>query len=387
MSYVDLSPEEESVVLATFDPIAEMAGTDKTKLDELLRAAAFNDETLRAAIGDAAGLRPDLGERQTLEERFVVPPFSILDCRQGYWQARKRAWLSLGIESEVGRSADVGGSRRPAAKASYSGSTARGDGRARAVEQDDDSKTTGSIFDPVLCELIYRWFCPPTGVVLDPFAGGSVRGLIAAQLGRRYLGIDLSETQVAANQVQARALFPKKKDQPNWFVGNSRQLRQVVKPRRKKLEVDLVFSCPPYGDLERYSDNFEDLSTMSARDFDLAYRDIIEEAISCLKTDRFACFVVGDYRAKDGFYRRLASLTIDAFERCGARLYNYAILIQPAASLPMMAAKPFEISRKLGKMHQDVLIFCKGDPKKATAAIGAVEAGGIETETLGGKIE
>ena len=33
-----------------------------------------------------------------------------------------------------------------------------------------------SIFDPVVCELAYTWFAPVGGVVLDPFAGGSVRG-------------------------------------------------------------------------------------------------------------------------------------------------------------------------------------------------------------------
>src|SRR5262245_16475161 len=55
-----------------------------------------------------------------------------------------------------------------------------------------------SIFDPVLCEMAYRWFTPPGGLVLDPFAGGSVRGIIASMLGRRYVGIDLSATQLAA---------------------------------------------------------------------------------------------------------------------------------------------------------------------------------------------
>ena len=45
-----------------------------------------------------------------------------------------------------------------------------------------------SIFDPVLCELAYRWYCPPGGVILDPFAGGSVRGIVASKLGRRYVG-------------------------------------------------------------------------------------------------------------------------------------------------------------------------------------------------------
>lgn len=39
----------------------------------------------------------------TLADRFLVPPFSVLDARQGYWQDRKRAWLALGIQSELGR--------------------------------------------------------------------------------------------------------------------------------------------------------------------------------------------------------------------------------------------------------------------------------------------
>lgn len=57
-----------------------------------------------------------------------------------------------------------------------------------------------SIFDPVLTELAYRWFCPPTGYILDPFAGGSVRGIVAAVLGRAYTGIDLRPEQIEANQ-------------------------------------------------------------------------------------------------------------------------------------------------------------------------------------------
>lgn len=39
----------------------------------------------------------------TLSDRFLVPPFSVLDARQGYWQDRKRQWLALGIMSELGR--------------------------------------------------------------------------------------------------------------------------------------------------------------------------------------------------------------------------------------------------------------------------------------------
>jgi hypothetical protein len=40
---------------------------------------------------------------RTLMERFGVAPFSVLKAREGWWQERKRAWLALGIQSELGR--------------------------------------------------------------------------------------------------------------------------------------------------------------------------------------------------------------------------------------------------------------------------------------------
>jgi hypothetical protein len=41
----------------------------------------------------------------SLADRFGVPPFSVLNAREGWWQDRKRAWLALGIQSELGRGA------------------------------------------------------------------------------------------------------------------------------------------------------------------------------------------------------------------------------------------------------------------------------------------
>ena len=46
--------------------------------------------------------------------------------------------------------------------------------------ESDEPYSGTSVFDPVLCEVAYRWFSPPGGHVLDPFAGGSVRGILAA---------------------------------------------------------------------------------------------------------------------------------------------------------------------------------------------------------------
>lgn len=237
--------------------------------------------------------------------------------------------------------------------------------------------TGTSIFDPVLCEIAYRWFCPPGGSILDPFAGGSVRGIVAAALGREYLGVDLRPEQVAANEVQAARICADAPFQPMWLVGDS---RIVIPGEVQRESFDLVFSCPPYGDLEIYSDRDEDLSNMEHAAFIEAYRDIIAAAVACLKPDRFAVFVVGDYRDKEGFYRNFPGETIRAFMDAGAGLYNEAILVTAAGSLPIRAGKQFATTRKLGKTHQNVLVFCKGDPRKATAAIGEVEFGDIGGE-------
>ena len=71
-----------------------------------------------------------------------------------------------------------------------------------------------SIFDPVLTELCYRWFCPSGGLILDPFAGGSVRGIVASVLGYKYEGFELRAEQVAANANTGNwALTPEQLDQ------------------------------------------------------------------------------------------------------------------------------------------------------------------------------
>jgi hypothetical protein len=229
------------------------------------------------------------------------------------------------------------------------------------------ASTGTSIFDPVLCELAYRWFCPPGGLVLDPFAGGSVRGIVAAKCGRRYIGVDLSERQVAANREQAWAICDGG-EIPVWVCGDAANLASGI-----DCAADFVFSCPPYGDLEVYSDNPADLSTMAHDAFMAAYRKIIAAAVGKLKEDRFACFVVGHYRDKQGFYWNFPGETVAAFELAGAGLYNEAICVTAAGSLPIRAGKQFSSSRKLGKTHQNVLVFCKGDPRKATEACGPVE--------------
>jgi DNA modification methylase len=277
-----------------------------------------------------------------LRDKFMEPPFSVLDTKGGGWQTRKRQWKQLGIESHLGREAECN-------VKTMSGLTPEEYEKKYGRKPMEGT----SIFDPALCELIYNWYCPENGMILDPFAGGSVRGIVANYLGYKYTGIDIRQEQIDSNREQALKLLPVDK-QPQYYVGDSNVVLTELIPM-----YDLVFSCPPYADLEVYSEMKEDLSTMEYNEFIKVYSEIIKKAVAKLKSGGYACFVVGDIRDKKGFYRDFISHTKQAFINAGAGLYNEAILLQPLGTAMLRAGKIFEAGGKLTKVHENVLIFKK----------------------------
>lgn len=38
-----------------------------------------------------------------LRDKFLEPPFSVLDTKTATWQNRKKQWINKGIKSEIGR--------------------------------------------------------------------------------------------------------------------------------------------------------------------------------------------------------------------------------------------------------------------------------------------
>lgn len=350
-----LSAELEALSLADFD--MDLLGFSLEELDNYLTRDVGQSE------GDDD--YENYAESGSLVKRYGIPPFSIFDTRSGDWQARKTAWREYGIESEKGREGEL----------VYNN---------EALSKHYSTPQSGtSIFDPVLCELAYSWFSPEDGVVVDPFAGGSVRGIVAAKLGRQYIGVDLRQEQIDENRKQWDGL-PNKSSfsdgaqevEPAWHCGNSLDIDKTL----SGIKADMVFSCPPYADLEKYSDDPADLSNMEYQEFLTAYREIIKKSCDMLKPDRFACFVVGEVRDKNGIYRGFVNDTVEAFEAAGLSFYNEIILINPAGTLPLRVQKIFNASRKIGKCHQNILIFVKGDPKNATIACGTVEMPEIEMD-------
>ena len=89
----------------------DLLGFAETELANLLDAINVNSAAAEAQTDSQSA--DVAAPPQTLAERFGIPPFSVLNAREGWWQNRKRAWIDLGIRSELGRGAPIGGAPMP----------------------------------------------------------------------------------------------------------------------------------------------------------------------------------------------------------------------------------------------------------------------------------
>lgn len=409
----DLSEKQIKAFRLADNKVSELSSWDFAKLEEELAALAempdedgfppidmedFGFDPEGGFEGEDSGTEsedgdtdPEAAERAQghLKEKFLFVPSSVLDARCGDWQNRKRLWLDLGLKSDGSRAdMQVTGSLSGSVPGYYSYKEKKEKELGRKLshkefeeylpeflpEKSTIAQTNSggllSIFDPVLCELMYSWFSFEGAKVLDPFAGGSVRGVVASMLDRHYTGVDLRKEQIEENERQREELLSGRAIQPCWVCGDSTGIKDLAPGA-----YDFIFSCPPYFDLEKYSEDEKDLSNMEFNEFLAAYRKIIGDCVSMLAEDRFACFVVGDIRntKNGGFLRNFVSETIRAFEDAGAALYNEIILFTCAGSLPIRVGRQFQASRKVGKQHQNVLVFYKGDPQKIRDIYGDVK--------------
>lgn len=412
VQWVDCDDRRAKRIMLALNRTRDFATYDDARLAELLAelqaedpiglsGSGFDDTDLAAlaaelnlSVSDPGGEPGGLPERgPSLAERFLIPPFSVLDARQGYWRDRKRQWLDLGIRSWDGRPANdlklsaddevEQGTQPNRSKPSTTGNDPEFYWKKQAAERrlgrdlttaefledhyegPDVYREGTSVFDPVLAEVVYRWFAPPAGRVLDPLAGGSVRGIVASRLGLPYVGIDLSPMQVEANEAQRHlAVDP----QPEWIVGDARDTETLTAG-----PFDLLFTCPPYFDLERYSDDPADLANAPTWDaFCDTYTQAIAASTRLLADDRFAVIVVGNVRDRRGELLDLADATTRAMTAAGLTFYNDAVLVTNAGSLALRAARSFAL-RKLGRCHQQVLVYLRGDAQRAVEALGAVD--------------
>lgn len=236
-------------------------------------------------------------QRKVLADFLVSPPFSFLDPTAEYWKKRKLEWAS--------------------------------------------------IFDPVLWECMIRWFAPTAGGrILDPFAGGCTRGIVAGFLGYQYTGVEWRPGQADINKRQADVINfakPSTRLDPAWIQANG---NRVTLPDAESY--DMVLTSAPL-----YSGN--DANWKTYEDFLAWYESICAQAVTRLKENRLLVIAVEELTDDAGIIRCFVEQNITLFERLGLAHYN-RMTLRTYPELPAWTLPPAHFVQ--------IGCFWKGDEKE-----------------------
>jgi hypothetical protein len=233
------------------------------------------------------------------------------------------------------------------------GETGHSGARDEVFRADHNSVYTGthSVFPAPLMEMIIARYGGAAGShILDAFAGGPPRGLVSAIMGHRYTGFEIRQEQIDENEALLKRLKLKG--------------ATYVKSDGRFLDVDTMFdcaiTCPPYHDLEVYSDQADDLSALGS------YAEFNGSMYLCachhyerMKPGAFVCMIVGLFRdKKTGELIDFPADTVVNFRDAGFTYWQHIILSKNFASAAVRAGNAWK-GHKLVPRHENLLVFRK----------------------------
>lgn len=215
-----------------------------------------------------------------------------------------------------------------------------------------------SVLDPVVCEVILKFFMPLDGCrVYNPFGGGVQFGFVTGYCGYEYMSSEIRQNQCDANNAICQDFYNTK-----WIKSDSSKF----KPKQK---YDLIFTCPPYYQVEEYLDYDGnppegDLNSIPTYE---EFRDTLfkgyKNAIDALNDNCFFVVMTGDSRDKNGAYYGCEAEHEIFFKEQGLHIYNKIVYLECEFTRLAHAKRTLHY-RKFPKREQKILVFYKGDMKK-----------------------
>lgn len=206
-----------------------------------------------------------------------------------------------------------------------------------------------SEFHAGLAESVYRFWSMKGSIVVDPFAGRVTRGYVAEQLGREYYGYEISPR--TWNRVHKH--FKKVNCWPTIHQGDGVKMEEI-----KNDYADLIFTCPPYYNIEKYESvdgqlsDEESYETFMAKIFECSQR-----CFDILKPGAFCCWVVGDFRI-GGELIDFHGDTIRSFKDAGF-IHHDTVIIENISPFAALQVGKTASKRYTSKIHEYLLVFRK----------------------------
>lgn len=224
--------------------------------------------------------------------------------------------------------------------------------RDESFRKDHDSVYTGthSVFPAPLMEwIILRYGGNPGSSILDAFAGGPPRGVVSTIMGHKYTGFEIRREQITENEGVLKKL---KLKGARYVEADGRYMEGVDGP------FDCAITCPPYYDLEIYSDHSLDVSNFKTyEEFNASMWLCALRHRELMKPGGFVCWIVGPFRdKKTGEIIDFKSHTVENFRDAGFLFWQEIILSKNFASAATRAGNAWR-GLKLVPRHEYLLIF------------------------------
>jgi DNA modification methylase len=230
------------------------------------------------------------------------------------------------------------------------GETGHDGTRNQTFRADHDSIYTGthSVFPAPLMEMIIvRYGGAQGSKILDAFAGGPPRGLVSCIMGHQYTGFEIRQEQIDENVALLKRL---KLSGATYINGDGRFLSVDD-------SFDCAITCPPYFDLEVYSEQQNDISNLgSYSEFNASMYLCANAHRERMKPGSFVCIVTGLFRDKKGELIDFPSDTVENFREAGFIYWQHIILSKNFASAAVRAGNAWK-GNKLVPRHENLLIF------------------------------
>mgnify|MGYP000524600648 FL=1 len=206
-----------------------------------------------------------------------------------------------------------------------------------------------SEFHAGLCENIVHYWSMVGDTIVDPFAGRLTRAFVSQTLGRNYYGYDVSPETVK----KVRHELDRHELGATIYEEDGCEMKSTPNE-----SANLVMTCPPYADIERYESAEGQLSDIRKYDEFCERIQVCGDNIErVLKPGGFAVWVCGDFR-KDGEYKSFHSDTINMFTKSGLILHDIIVMKNNTIFAALQAGKCAS-KRYTAKVHEFVLVFRK----------------------------
>jgi len=215
-----------------------------------------------------------------------------------------------------------------------------------------------SEFHAGLAENVIHYWSMKGATVVDPFAGRLTRAFVTSSLGRNYIGYDVVKRTVDESM---EVLNREKLDATiHWSDG-------CMMDMTPNESADLVFTCPPYHQLERYEPAHKQLSEIS--DYNMFLKQIEVCGLNIervLKPGGFCVWVCGDWRDK-GVYRSFHADTIRLFSKY--LTHHDTIIMENQSPFAALQLGKVASKRYTSKIHEFILVFKKKGVLEPTSDI------------------